>query len=121
MERKQSVEDRVREWLNENGYDYEVRTYQLGEAPENRVSGDKEIISVPSSVEVVDAFMKQFVESFEKAHEITVLKESSRFGRAEGGTLGVIKNLRKTKFRKQKQDIAITLLTNTIYCTKMYL
>lgn len=78
MERSRSVENRVREWLNGNGYDYEVRTYQPGEAPENRVAGDKETISVPSSVEDVEAFMEQFVESFEKAHEITLLKERAK-------------------------------------------
>ena len=27
MQRNQSVEERVREWLSENGYDYVVRTY----------------------------------------------------------------------------------------------
>lgn len=79
MERTRSVEDRVREWLGENGYDYEVRTYQPGEDSGKCVAGDKETISVPSSVEDVEAFMKQFVESFEQAHEITVLKK-----RAEG-------------------------------------
>lgn len=79
MERSQSVENRVREWLSENGYDYEVRTYRPGEDPGECVAGDKETISVPSSVEDVEAFMKKFVESFEKAHEITVLKK-----RAEG-------------------------------------
>lgn len=74
MERNRSVEDRVREWLSENGYNYEVRTYQPGEDPGEYEARDKETISVPSSVEDVKAFMKQFVESFEKAHEITVLK-----------------------------------------------
>lgn len=79
MERNQSVENRVREWLSENGYDYEVRTYQPGEDPGEYEARDKETISVPSSVEDVEAFMKQFVKSFEQAHEITVLKK-----RAEG-------------------------------------
>ena len=79
MERSRSVEDRVREWLGENGYDYEVRTYQPGEDSGENEARDKETISVPSSVGDVEAFMKQFVESFEQAHEITVLKK-----RAEG-------------------------------------
>ena len=79
MERNQSIEDKVREWLSRNGYDYEVRTYQSGEAPGDCAERDKETISVPASVEDAEAFMKQFVESFEKAHGITVLKN-----RAEG-------------------------------------
>lgn len=36
---------------------------------------NKETITVPSSVENAETFMKQFVESFEKAHGITVLKK----------------------------------------------
>lgn len=79
MERNQSVEDRVREWLGRNGYDYEVRTYQPGEVPGDCAERDKETISVPVSIEDAEAFMKQFVESFEKAHGIAVLKN-----RAEG-------------------------------------
>ena len=78
MERSQSVEDRVKEWLREKEYDYEVRTYQSGEDPGECVAGDKETISVPSSVEDVEAFMKQFAESFEKAYEITVLKKRTQ-------------------------------------------
>lgn len=74
MERKQSIEARVRKWLSENGYNYDVRTYQPGGAPGDFEERGKEIITVPASVEDVEAFMKQFVESFEKAHEITVLK-----------------------------------------------
>lgn len=79
MEGKQSVEARVRKWLSENGYDYDVRTYQPGEAPGDFSEGVRETITVPAMVEDAEAFMKQFVESFEKAHEITVLKN-----RAEG-------------------------------------
>lgn len=79
MEGKQSVEARVRKWLSENGYDYDVRTYQPGEAPGGFSERGRETITVPAMVEDADAFMKQFVESFEKAHEITVLKN-----RAEG-------------------------------------
>lgn len=78
MERSRSVEDRVREWLREKEYNYKVRTYQPGEDPGECVAGDKEILSVPSSVEDAEAFMKQFVESFEKAHEITVLKKRAQ-------------------------------------------
>ncbi len=75
MEGKQSVEARVRKWLNENGYDHDVRTYQPGEAAGGCVERNKETITVPSSVENAETFMKQFVESFEKAHGITVLKK----------------------------------------------
>ena len=74
MEGKQSVEARVRKWLSENGYDYDVRTYQPGENPGDFSERVRETITVPAMVEDAEAFMKQFVESFEKAHEITVLK-----------------------------------------------
>lgn len=79
MEGKQSVEARVRKWLSENGYDYDVRTYQPGENPGDFSERGRETITIPAMVEDAEAFMKQFVESFEKAHEITVLKN-----RAEG-------------------------------------
>lgn len=75
MEAGQSVEEKVREWLSENGYDYEVRTYQPEEAVGDNMERDKETITIPSSIENTEVFMKQFVESFEKAHEITVLKK----------------------------------------------
>ena len=75
MEGKQSVEARVRKWLGENGYEYEVRTYQPGEDPGDCMERDKETISVPSSVEDEEAFMKEFVESFEKIHGITALRK----------------------------------------------
>lgn len=77
MERNQSVEAIVRKWLGENGYDYEVRAYQPGETAGDCVERDKETITIPSSVENVETFMKQFIESFEKAHEITVLKKNA--------------------------------------------
>lgn len=41
MERNQSVEAIVRKWLGENGYDYEVRTYQPGETAGDCVERDK--------------------------------------------------------------------------------
>ena len=77
MERNQSVEERVREWLSKNGYDYAVRIYQPGEAAGDCTEKDKEIISVPAVVEDADSFMKQFVESFKEAHEITILKKEA--------------------------------------------
>ena len=75
MERNQSIEERVRGWLNENGYDYEVRTYQPGEPVGDREGKDKETISIPAVVEDVDSFMEQFVKSFHDAHKITSLKK----------------------------------------------
>ena len=77
MERNQSIEERVREWLNENGYDYEVRTYQPGESVESSIGKEKETISIPAVVEDEDSFMEQFVVSFKKAHEITTLKNNA--------------------------------------------
>ena len=77
MQRNQSVEERVREWLSENGYDYAVRTYQPGETVVDCAGKDKETISIPAVVEDADSFMKQFVESFKEAHEITILKKEA--------------------------------------------
>ena len=74
MERNRGIEERVRGWLNENGYDYEVRTYQPGEPVGSNIERDKETISIPAVVEDEDSFMGQFVASFKKAHEITALK-----------------------------------------------
>lgn len=77
MERSQSVKERVREWLDKNGYDYEVRTYQPGEPIGESAGKDKETITVPAVVEDADSFMKQFVESFEEVHGITTLKKKA--------------------------------------------
>ena len=77
MQRNQSVEERVREWLSENGYDYVVRTYQPGETVMEYAGTDKETISIPAVVEDADSFMKQFVKSFKEAHEITILKKEA--------------------------------------------
>lgn len=77
MERNQGVEERVREWLSENGYDYEVRNYQPGEAVGESAEKVKETISIPAVVEDADSFMEQFVKSFQEAHEITTLKKKA--------------------------------------------
>lgn len=76
MENNVKVEDLVRKWLKENGYDYEVRTYKPEEPAENNREKNKDTISVPSTVEDTDAFMKEFVKSFKEAHEVTKLKNS---------------------------------------------
>ena len=77
MERNQSLEERVREWLSGHGYDYVVRTYQPGEAVVTSAGNEKETISIPAIVKDADSFMKQFVESFKEAHEITILKKEA--------------------------------------------
>ena len=77
MERNQSVEERVREWLSEHGYDYVVRTYQPGETVMECAGTDKETISIPAVVEDADSFMKQFVEFFKEAHAIASLKKEA--------------------------------------------
>ena len=46
MQRNQSVEERVRERLSENGYDYAVRTYQPGETVMECAETDKDTISI---------------------------------------------------------------------------
>lgn len=68
------AEEAVKKWLEENGYDYEVRTYMPGGDTEKCVRKDKDTISIPAGVEDVDTFMEQFVKSFEEINGITELK-----------------------------------------------
>jgi len=71
--RKKNAEEAVKEWLAEKGYDYEVRTYMPGENGENQVRKEKNTISIPAGVKDVEAFMGQFVQSFESIDGITEL------------------------------------------------
>ncbi len=75
MEKNKKAEETVKEWLKENGYDYEVRTYLQGGAVGECVRKDKDIISIPAEVEDVERFMEQFVKSFEDINGITELKK----------------------------------------------
>lgn len=68
------AEEAVKRWLEENGYDYEVRTYMPGDDMQECVRKDKDTISVPAGVEDVDTFMEQFVKSFKEINGITELK-----------------------------------------------
>lgn len=70
------AEEAVKRWLQENGYDYEVRTYMPGGDTEKCVRKDKDTISIPAGVEDVDAFMEQFVKSFGEINGITELKRA---------------------------------------------
>lgn len=76
MEDKMKAEEAVKRWLQENGYDYEVRTYMPGGDTEKCVRKDKDTISIPAGVEDVDAFMEQFVKSFGEINGITELKRA---------------------------------------------
>lgn len=75
------VEEAVKKWLSERGYDYEVRTYVPDEPGADAVKKEKDTISIPIEVEDVEAFMEQFAKTFEQIHEITGLKNS---GKAQG-------------------------------------
>ena len=77
MEKNRKAEEAVKKWLEENGYDYEVRTYLPGEDAEKRVKKDKDTISIPADVEDVDRFMEQFVKSFGEIQGITELKKAT--------------------------------------------
>ncbi len=74
--KNRKAEEAVKNWLEENGYDYEVRTYLPGEDAEERVKKDTDTISIPAGVEDVDGFMEQFVKSFGEIHGITELKRT---------------------------------------------
>lgn len=76
MQKNRKAEEAVKNWLEENGYDYEVRTYLPGEDAEERVKKDKDTISIPAGVEDVDGFMEQFVKSFREIQGITELKKA---------------------------------------------
>ena len=84
MEKNRKAEEAVKKWLEENGYDYEVRTYLPGEDAEKRVKKDKDTISIPADVEDVDRFMEQFVKSFGEIQGITELKKAMGNRAAEG-------------------------------------
>ena len=74
MEKNRKAEEAVKEWLEENGYDYEVKTYLPGRDAGECVRKNKDIISIPAGVEDVDGFMEQFVKSFGEINGITELK-----------------------------------------------
>lgn len=67
------VEEAVKKWLSERGYDYEVRTYVSDEPGADAVKKEKDTISIPAEVEDVEAFMRQFEKSFDSIKEITEL------------------------------------------------
>jgi len=72
------VEEAVKKWLSERGYEYEVRTYVSDEPGAVAVKKEKDTISIPAEVEDVEAFMEQFAKTFEQIHEITELKNSGK-------------------------------------------
>lgn len=51
MEKNRKAEEAVKKWLEENGYDYEVRTFMPGGDTKKRVRKDKDTISIPAGVE----------------------------------------------------------------------
>ena len=75
MEENTKVVERVKRWLEENGYDYNVKTYTPGEAACIDVEKNSDTISVPAEVEDVELFMEQFIKSFEEIHELSTLRK----------------------------------------------
>ncbi len=73
-EEKNKVEEAVKEWLAERGYDYEVRTYVPDDSGIDSIKKEKDTISIPAGVEDVESFMEQFVKTFEQINGITELK-----------------------------------------------
>lgn len=63
----------VKKWLVENGYDYVVRAYLPEEAGEC-VKKEKDTISIPAKVENVEAFMEQFIKTFDEIDALAELK-----------------------------------------------
>lgn len=74
MEKNRKAEEAVKEWLKNNGYDYEVRTYLPDGAAGECVRKDRDTIAIPAGLEDVDGFMEQFVKSFGEINGITELK-----------------------------------------------
>lgn len=74
-EEKKNVEEAVREWLAERGYDYEVRTYMADGAGADQIKKEKNTISIPAGVKDVEVFMEQFVRSFESINKINELNQ----------------------------------------------
>ena len=76
MEENTKVAERVKRWLEENGYDYNVKTYTPGEAA--GIGGEKnsDTISVPAEVEDVELFMEQFIRSFEEIHGVIDIEKT---------------------------------------------
>lgn len=48
MEKNRKAEEAVKNWLEQNGYDYEVRTCLPGEDAKECVKKEKDTISIPA-------------------------------------------------------------------------
>ena len=75
MEKSANVVERVKGWLEENGYDYNVKTYVPGGDASCGVEKDRDTISVPAEVEDVELFMEQFIKSFKGINEISTSRK----------------------------------------------
>lgn len=75
-EGKYGLEEAVKEWLAERGYDYQVRVCTPDGAGMD--AAEKDTISIPAGVEDVEAFMAQFEKTFEGIKGITGLKNFQR-------------------------------------------
>lgn len=75
MKENTKVEERVKRWLEENRYNYNVKTYTPGKAICDGGEKNRDTISVPVEVEDVELFMEQFIKSFEEIKEISTLRK----------------------------------------------
>lgn len=78
MKENTKAEELVKKWLEENGYDYEVKTYSPGETAHDGRERSRDTISVPAEVENVELFMEQFIQSFKEINEVTELRKQVR-------------------------------------------
>ena len=72
-ERRMDAVEAVKKWLAENGYDYMVRAYLPGGAGEC-VKKERDTVSIPAKVENVEAFMEQFIKTFDEIYMLVELK-----------------------------------------------
>lgn len=75
MKENAKAEELVKKWLEENGYDYEVKTYSSGEIASDVGERSRDIISIPAEVENVELFMEQFIQSFKGINGVTELRK----------------------------------------------
>ena len=75
MKENTKVVEQIKRWLEENGYDYDVKTYTPGEATCDGVEKNRDTISVPAEVEDAELFMEQFIQSFKEMNKVTELRK----------------------------------------------
>ena len=75
MNNNTKVEELVKKWLEDKGFDYDIKTYMPGEVTCDGEGRSKDTISVPVEVENIELFMEQFIKSFKEINEMTTLRK----------------------------------------------